>query len=122
MKKSICVVCKEEKKGSKVEDDIYLDTLRKIKNKLNIAKNNTLVVCDDCLPKAREKRRRFERTLAMWALLATLMFVMLVVMSPTLESVFLGLVAVVIFVLFSLVLYFPRVEEHGGKKGGSKGR
>jgi hypothetical protein len=121
MKKSICIVCREEKKGSKVEDDVYLDTIRKIKNKLNIAKNNTLVVCDDCLPKAKEKRRRFERTLAMWALLATLLFVMLVMISPSLMSVLLGLLAAVVFILFSLVLYFPRVEEHGGKKGRSKG-
>lgn len=117
MKKSICVVCKKEKKGRRVEEDLYLEAIRKIKTRLGIAKNNTLVVCDDCLPKATEKRRRFEKTLATWAILATLLFVMLVVISQTLQSIFFSLVAAVVFILFSLLSYFPRVEEHGRKKG-----
>jgi hypothetical protein len=116
MKKSVCVVCKNEKKGTPVEDDLYLDTIRNIKTKLNVAKNNKLVVCKDCLPQARDKRRRFERTFMMWAVLATVFFVMLVVMYPSLQSIFYGLVFVVIFILLSLLLYFPRVEEYGGKK------
>ena len=80
MKKSICVICRQEKKGDKVEDDIYLETMRKIKNKLNIAANNTLVVCKDCLPKADEKRKRFERTIMVWGILMSLLFVMFMLM------------------------------------------
>ncbi len=121
MKKSICIVCKKEKKGSRVENDLYLDTIRKIKNRLGIARNNTLVVCKDCLPKAEEKRKRFERTLMTWTILAILLFIMLVVMSQTLQAIFYGLALAVVFILFSLILYFPRVEEHGGKKRGSVG-
>lgn len=118
-KKSICIVCKQEKKGTEVEDDLYLETMRKIKTKLNIAKNNTLVVCKDCLPKAKEKRRRFEKTFMTWSILATVLFLMLIVMSPTLQSLFYGIAAVIFFILFSLISYFPKVEEHGGKKAGS---
>ncbi|NYZ78986.1 hypothetical protein H0N99_02460 [Candidatus Micrarchaeota archaeon] len=119
MKKSVCIVCRKEKKGSMIEDDLYLETIRNIKNRLNIARNNTLVVCDECLPKAKEKRRRFERSLMTWTVLATLFFVMLVLISQTLQSIFFGLVAAVLFILFSLISYFPRVEEHGRKKGRS---
>jgi L-asparagine transporter-like permease len=121
MKKSICIVCKKEKKGVKVEDDLYLEAIRKIKTRLNIARNNILVVCKDCLPKAQEKRRRFERTIMTWGVLATLLFVLLVLMSPTLQSIFLALIAGVFLILFSLISYFPRVEEHGRKKGGNTG-
>ena len=118
MKKSVCIVCKGEKKGDRVEDDIYIETMRKIKNRLNIATNNTLVVCNDCMQKAEEKRRRFERTLMVWGILATLIFVMFVLMSPTLLSIFLSLVAIAFFMLVAfLTSYFPKVEKHGGKKG-----
>lgn len=119
MKKPVCIVCRKEKKGSKVEDDLYLTTIRDIKNRLHIAKNNALVVCDECLPKAKEKRRRFERSLMIWTILATVFFVLLVIMAQTLQSVFFGIVIAIIFILFSLITYFPRVEEHGGKKGRS---
>jgi len=118
MKKSICVVCKQEKKGDTVEDDIYLETMRKIKNKLNIAANNTLVVCKDCLPKAAEKRQRFERTITVWGILMALLFVMFILMSPTLMSIFLSLIAILFFMFIAfLTSYFPKVEKHGGKKG-----
>jgi hypothetical protein len=119
VKKSVCIVCRKEKKGSKVEDDLYLTTIRDIKNKLHIARNNTLVVCDECLPKAKEKRRRFERSLMTWTILAIAFFVLIVLIAQTLQSVFFGLVMAVLFVLFSLITYFPRVEEHGRKKGRS---
>jgi len=118
MKKSICVVCKQEKKGDRVEDDIYLETVRKIKNALRVATNNTLVVCKDCIPKAEEKRRRFERTVMTWGILAALLFVMFMLMFPTLLSIFLSLVAIAFFMLIAfLTSYFPKVEKHGGKKG-----
>jgi len=118
MKKSVCIVCKGEKKGDRVEDDIYIETMRKIKNRLNIATNNTLVVCNDCTQKAEEKRRRFERTLMIWGILSALILVMFILMSPTLLSIFLSLVAIAFFMLVAfLTSYFPKVEKHGGKKG-----
>jgi len=118
MKKSICIICKGEKKGDRVEDDIYIGTMRKIKNRLNIATNNTLVVCKDCTKKAEEKRRRFERTMMTWGILSALIFVMFILMSPTLLSFFLSFVAIAFFMLIGLLTsYFPKVEKHGGKKG-----
>lgn len=117
MARSICIVCKEEKKGTEIEDDAYLETIRRIKQKLNIAANNKLVVCKECMPAAVEKRRRFERTLMTWGILATLMFVMFILMSPTLFSFLLAVVVVVFFMLFALLFsYFPKVESHGRKK------
>jgi len=122
MKKSICIVCKGEKKGNRVEDDMYIETMRKIKNRLHIATNNTLVVCNDCMQKAEEKRRRFERTLMIWGILATLFFVMLILISHNLMSLLLAvivsiIVALVFMSIAFLTSYFPKVEKHGGKKG-----
>ncbi|MCX6775790.1 MAG: hypothetical protein NT130_03015 [Candidatus Micrarchaeota archaeon] len=122
MKKSICIVCKGEKKGERVEDDIYIETMRKIKNRLHIAANNTLVVCNDCMQKAEEKRRRFERTLMTWGILATLIFVMLILISHSLMSLFLAIIVSIIVALVFMSIaflssYFPKVEKHGGKKG-----
>jgi len=123
MKKSICVICRQEKKGDKVEDDIYLETMRKIKNKLNIAANNTLVVCKDCLPKADEKRKRFERTIMVWGILMSLLFVMFMLMSPTLLSIFLSIVAIIFFMFIAfLTSYFPNIEKQVERYGGKKGR
>jgi len=115
-KRSICIVCKKERKGSKVEDDMYLETMRKIKGKLNVLRNNTLVVCDECLPKAEEKRRRFEGTIMTFGVLATLMFVTFIILSPSLFSLIIGIIVAVAFMLLSLLLYYPKVEKHGKER------
>jgi hypothetical protein len=115
-KRSVCVVCRNEKKGMKIQDDPYLETIRKIKRKLGIAQENILVVCKDCLPKAEEKRRRFERTIMTWGVLATFIFVIFIVLSPTLQSFLLGIITAFFFMLFALSSYFPKVEKHGKER------
>ena len=114
--KSVCVVCRQEKKGEKVEDDICIEVLRNVKKKLKIAQNNTLVVCADCTQKAEEKRRRFERTLMTWSILAALVFVSFLLMSFSLNSILLGLVTAFFFILFAMISYFPKVEKHGKER------
>ncbi|QLJ52215.1 MAG: hypothetical protein Sv326_0040 [Candidatus Fermentimicrarchaeum limneticum] len=114
--KSVCVVCRQEKKGERIEDDIYIETVRNIKRKLGIVQNNVLVVCKDCTQKAEEKRRRFERTLMTWSILAALVFVVFLFMSFSLNSILLGLVAAFFFILFAMTSYFPKVEKHGKER------
>lgn len=113
MKKTVCVVCKKEKKGVRVEDDPVIDTIRRVKERLGISTGNVLVVCKECLPKAQEKRRRFERTAMTWGVLAVLMILLMLLISLSLQSVFFGILIAFFFTLFALSSYFPKVEKHG---------
>ncbi|MEM3555914.1 MAG: hypothetical protein QXF56_04320 [Candidatus Micrarchaeia archaeon] len=112
-RKTVCIVCQKEKKGLRVEDDPVIDTIRKIKEKLHASTGNTLVVCKECLPKAEEKRRRFERTAMTWGVLAVLMAVLLLLISFSIQSLLLAIVMGVVFMLLALVSYYPKVEKHG---------
>jgi len=113
MKKTVCVVCKKEKKGVRVEDDPVIEAIRGIKERLNISKRNILVVCKECLPKAEEKRKRFERSVMTWGILAVLVAVLLLLISFSIQSLLLSVVTAVLFMLLALLSYFPKVEKHG---------
>jgi hypothetical protein len=113
MKKTVCVVCGKEKKGVRVEEDPVIETIRSIKERLNISTKNTLVVCKECLPKAEEKRKRFERSVMTWGILAVLVAVLLLLISFSIQSFLLSIITALAFMLLSLLSYFPKVEKHG---------
>jgi len=76
----ICVSCETDvggKKAYKVKEDRIIGTVRSIKNALHMAKNNELYVCESCLPKHREKRKSFEKSVLFGTVIAVVILVVL---------------------------------------------
>jgi len=112
-RKTVCIICKKEKKGTKVSDDRVVSSIRKVKQKLGIAQNNILVVCKEDMPIYRQKRASFEKYFLIWGGLALLLFLFHLVLSPTLTGIAFSLIIIILLISFSLIRYFPKVEEHG---------
>jgi len=123
----VCIVCHNEKNGRSVADDAVIRTIRRVKNSLGIATNNKLVVCDGCMGAHEEKRKKYERELAMHLVLgglALLLFILLPIFTGgfSLMSVFLGLVLFLFITALSVLQYSPKLEEQdaGNNATGAK--
>lgn len=113
----VCIVCEKEMEGFRVEDDAVIHTIRGIKQKLNVAKNNELVVCENCLPEHKKKREKFEKNLVMHVVIAAvvlIIFFFVSVFSPSgisLSGIFLGIVLAVLIVGMSVFNHWPKIAE-----------
>lgn len=116
----VCIICgKEIKKiegASKVKEDVVIESLRKIKKRFGIAKNNELFVCEEDYEKYREKRKQFERNFTFASALAAAILFLLIIVPiffgslPSLGSIFFGLVVGIFLILMALISYLPAVE------------
>ncbi len=113
----ICIVCEKEMEGYRVEDDAVIHAIRGIKQKLNVAKNNELVVCVPCLPEHKKKREKFEKNLVMHVVIAAvvlIIFFFVSVFSPSgisLSGIFLGVVLAALVVGMSVFNHWPKIAE-----------
>lgn len=73
----VCIICHSEpdEGARKVKDDFVIKAIRFLKQKLGIAKNNELYVCEKCLQLYYEKRKKFERNLIFSVIIAALVFI-----------------------------------------------
>ena len=110
-----CIVCaKNVQKGLAVEDDLVISSIRAVKRKLGIAKNNELVVCPDCVEAYRKKRGEYEKRLVQYVVIASvvlLVFVLLPIFTTgfSLWAAFLGVVFAAGVMLLSVFSHCPRV-------------
>lgn len=74
----ICIICEKEPRNIayKVRDDMIIKTIRTIKQKIGIAKNNELYVDEDCLSVYREKRKKFEKNIVFYIAIGTIFFIL----------------------------------------------
>jgi len=118
----VCFICEKEiEKGYKVKDSFLLGIIRKIKQKLNILKNNELYVCENCLEAYKKRRASFERNnkinLVILILMVFTMFLLPLIngIELNLESIIANLVLIsiiaVIFILLSVFVYIPEIEK-----------
>jgi hypothetical protein len=101
--------------GRTVADDAVIRAIRNVKTMLRIAKNNELVVCADCMEAYRAKRAKYERDLAIHAViggLVLLLFVLLPLFTSgfSLVSVLLGLLLFGLIMLLSVFSHCPKIE------------
>lgn len=76
----VCIFCEKEPNNIctyPVRDDFIIKTIRTIKQKLGIAKNNELCVCENCLPIYTEKKKKFERNVLLHVAVGVIVFVLL---------------------------------------------
>lgn len=108
MGKRVCIVCGEEKAGYKVEDDILLRAIRSAKERLGNATGNELVVCEADVPKAKEKRARFEKTAMAYAALGACVLLITLFTGKLPMSAVFGFIGLVAVLSLALVSYYPR--------------
>ena len=129
----VCIITqKEVKSGYLVEDDIVIRAIRRAKRALGIAKNNTLVVSDEGLAEYHKKRSAYEKSIAKYAILAGVVFIVVVILPlftaglslNTLYAMLLGLFLSALIMVLPVLSHVPKiagapVEAEGGL-GGTK--
>ncbi len=116
----VCIICQKETTGGyPVEDDAVIATIRKIKQKLGVAKNNELVVMEECLPEHKKKRERYEKNLVMHVVIAGIVLVVFIVLPIisagfSLPAVLLGLLLAAFIVGLSVFNHWPKVAAAHG--------
>ncbi len=122
----VCILCQKEvidpTTSLKVKDDVVITTLRRIKSKLNIAKNNELFVCMADIEKYQKKRKSFERNLIICSAVSAIVLLLFIIVSLlSFKFDVLGFFSVFVIIFFILALpilvYAPAVEV---KSNGSK--
>jgi Ca2+/Na+ antiporter len=114
----VCIICNKEfpKGGYIVPDDMIIKSIRKIKQTLNMAKNNELMVCEECVPAHRKKRAAFEKNVAMYLVFSAIVFLVLVIVpilsgNFSFATIIVGLALCIFLVLLSVLgSYSPRAE------------
>ena len=111
----VCIIClKEVAFGYPVEDDVVIRAIRAAKRRLNIAKNNELAVCEGCLEAYRQKRKKYERDLAIHVVIAAVVLLVFAILpiattgfSPW--SILLGFALALLLIALSVFSHCPRV-------------
>ncbi len=116
----VCIECQQEvvgKRAVRVKEDNIIGTLRWVKRRLGIAKENELYVCEDHLKKHLEKRKDFEKSMVISAILTSILLLILLVsiaISGRIElwAIVSTIVLIILLVFLSLVFkYVPNVES-----------
>ncbi|MEM4367367.1 MAG: hypothetical protein QW035_04565 [Candidatus Anstonellales archaeon] len=133
------VVDPSKKKCYPVEEDVVIKNLRKIKISLNefirgfykdfnIVKGYSICICEDHLKEFEEKRKKFERTLAINVIIAVVIimaltfFPLIFTLSLNITGFFGSLLLAVIIILMSLIYYTPKASKEPIKEVKLKGR
>lgn len=115
----ICIFCEKDVAGKEavpIKEDQIIRTIRKVKKALHIAQMNELYVCKDDVKKHLERRRSFEWTMLIAAILAggvILLFILAFIFSGRFDlGSFLMLLVIAAFILiFPLPFkYAPALE------------
>ncbi|VVC01365.1 Uncharacterised protein [uncultured archaeon] len=117
----VCIVCEKEKSGYPVEDDAVIHAIRRVKQAFKVARNNELVVCEDCLEEHRKKRQKYEKNLVMHVVIAAIVliiFFFVSVFSPSgisFTGILLGILLAALVVGLSVFNHWPKIAESGAK-------
>lgn len=112
----VCIICYKEKDGTPVQDDFVIRFIRGIKQRLNMAKNSTLVVCPDCMAAYRERRKKYEGTLMQHLVIGGIVLVVFV-LAPiftsgfSITAVVLGVVLAALVVGLTLFSHCPKIAD-----------
>jgi hypothetical protein len=119
---NICFICEKEiEKGYKVKDSFVLETIRKIKQKFKILKNNQLYVCENCLENYKKRRANFERNnkinLAILIIITIIMFLIPLIngldisIGSIISNIILLIILAAVLGLLSIFTYVPAIEK-----------
>ena len=118
----VCVICQKEiKKGTPIKEDKIIGTIREIKRKLGVAKNNELYVCENDGEVHAKRRKSFEGSMMLASVFAGIIIVLTIVaimLSGKLEiwSIFAALILAGFFILLPVFKYVPAIQGAAKKK------
>ena len=123
----VCIVGKGQVKGANsipVKEDIFITTIRSIKEFFKIAAGNELVVCLDHVEEAVKKRKEFESSIIKVVALVSVLAVIAVIISilngnfsAVVSSLLLVVLLGLLLVIISLFKYYPAVDFESSKLG-----
>ena len=113
-RKQICIICQKEGKGYRVFDDIFINFVRSVKQKLGISTNNLLVVCKDCVPEHKKRRASFEKNLMQYAAFGAVLGVIFLLISRSLQGLVMALLLALIVASLAVFQYHPASEVKRG--------
>ncbi|MHA1860409.1 MAG: hypothetical protein ACTSVF_04860 [Candidatus Asgardarchaeia archaeon] len=105
----VCIGCYRKRKGYPVQEDYILEVLTWIKKVTGTYKGNRLVVCDKCIEEIEKKRGEFERTLVFYTIIGLLMFIVLIVVNPSINALIAGGALLLFLLVLAHLKYVPRV-------------
>ena len=115
----VCVDCQKEvngKRAVKIKEDRIILALRAAKRALKISRENELYVCEECLTKHEKRRKSFEKTMLIFAVVAALIIVLMVftiILSGRLElwAILSGILIIALLAVFSVIFkYVPATQ------------
>lgn len=115
----VCVDCQKEvngKRAVKVKEDRIILALRAAKRALKISRENELFICEDCFEKHEKRRKSFEKTMLIFAVVAALIIVLMVftiILSGRLElwAILSGILIIALLAVFSIIFkYVPATD------------
>ncbi len=118
-----CIMCGNEADGGLVANTQAIRAIRAIKQKLNMAQNNTLVVCPNCIEIHAKKRKNFENKWAKHAIAAAGIVVFFVFVPPVsgapfnLASLVLAPMLAGVILLLSVTDYVPPLASAASTQG-----
>lgn len=116
----ICIECEKDvagKKAFKIKEDRIIRGIRALKKLTRTAQGNELYVCNDHLEKHMKKRKRFEKSILIFGILAGIVVVLLVgmlLLSKKFDVVLLiySLLVGVFILAFAVIFrYAPAIEK-----------
>ena len=103
----VCVDCQKEisgKKAVRVREDRVIVSIRWLKRLFKVSKENELYVCEEDMKKHAERRKSFEKSMMIFAVLAAMIFLLLlasIIISGRVEFwTILSAIAIVLLLLF----------------------
>jgi len=111
MGKSYCVVCGNERNGIAVQNDYVIESIRWFKKRfMKVEKGNMLVVCKDCYPEYKKRRRAYESRQKTYLALGILFVVFFFIASPKAITILISLFVLALLYFFSLLSYMPKID------------
>ncbi len=112
-RKSVCIICGEEKDGLEVKEDYILKGMRWIKRNITKSpKNYRLVVCKEDFLKYKKKKDSYDRKQIVYVALGIIFLVMLLSYSSVriLSAFFYGGIVIIFLYLLAQLSYIPSVS------------
>jgi hypothetical protein len=114
----VCITCQKDVEGKnavRVREDRVIRTIRAIKQAFRVAQMNELYVCQEDVKAHQERRRGFERSMLLAAILAGIIILLLIITSVLsgrfeVYEFFAGILLALVILAFPLFRYAPSLD------------
>ena len=115
----VCVICeKEVVHGYPVDDDWVITTIRAVKRRLGIARNNELVVGHECEEAYQKRRSSYEKNMVMHVIIAAVVLIVFIILPIfttgfSIGAVLVGILLAAMIMIFTAFSHCPKANLTG---------